>query len=224
MKVDFDKYTEDYNQLLKRETAFFSPNEAYFAEYKVRLARRLVDAQPNRIWEFGCGIGRNLRFICNYFPSAEVFGSDVSAKSLDIARSENPEVYFWDEGNEGLAQTGFDMIFVAGVFHHIPLRERKSTAKELFSRLDSGGVLVMFEHNPYNPVTRHIVNNCPYDEDAVLLNPAEMCTHLEQAGFRIRKYFYTLFFPPSLKLLARLEDRLGWLPLGGQYCVYAVKE
>ena len=35
--------------------------------------------------------------------------------------------------------------------------------KTLFQRLVPGGIIVIFERNPFNPVTRKIVNTCPYD-------------------------------------------------------------
>src|SRR5688572_19042926 len=122
-QVDFDSFTENYNALLREETKFFTSNEAYFAEYKVNITRSIVKGEPKRILEYGCGIGRNLSFLQNQFKSAQIFGSDVSAKSLDIARIENPGMYFWEEGDEGSEQSGFDLIFVAGVFHHIPPHE-----------------------------------------------------------------------------------------------------
>jgi hypothetical protein len=39
-----------------------------------------------------------------------------------------------------------------------------------YSRLKEDGHFIIFEHNPINPVTRHLVKNCPFDADAVLLS------------------------------------------------------
>ena len=220
-KVDFDDYTENYNQLLKEGTSFFSASEEYFARYKVDLVRKQVHTPANRILEYGCGIGRNIPFLQQAFPSAVVMGSDISAASLEIARRDNTGIEFFLE-DENVEQTKlFDVIFVAGVFHHIPVAQRAGVAKTLFNRLSPSGLLFVFEHNPFNPVTRRIVNNCPYDEDAVLLKPSELKRILSVTTLVVERNAYCLFVPPSLSVLAWMENKLGWLPLGGQYWVQA---
>ena len=223
MKVDFDEFTGIYNSLLRQKTKFFVADDTYFARYKVLLTKQMLDREPARILEYGCGIGRNITFLQQYFKTSEICGSDISSKSLDVARTENPEIYFWEEGDVTSERSEFDLIFVAGVFHHIPPGERPGTAKNIYSRLKKGGSVVVFEHNPVNPITRRLVGSCIYDEDAVLLAPREVRHHLEQAGLCVVKHSYTLFFPPSLWMLRWLEGRLGWLPLGGQYWVRAIK-
>lgn len=220
-KVDFDNYTSNYNQLLYQRTRLFSSDEAYFARYKVQILSERIQREPRRVLEFGCGIGRNIPFLCETFRSAEIMGSDISAISLEIARAKNPGIYFWREGDVAAAQRDFDLILVAGVFHHIPTSERVAVARLLFSRLVSDGLVFVFEHNPYNPVTRRIVSNCPYDEDAVLLRPGELKDLLWQGGLQVKERRFSLFFPPWLKLALPLERYLGWLPLGGQYWMLA---
>jgi SAM-dependent methyltransferase len=222
-KVDFDQYAGSYNELLRDQTGFFSEEEAYFARYKVALARELVSGEPRRVLEYGCGIGRNIGFLRQTFPAAEVFGSDISAASLDSARRQNPGVHFWQESAEDPPVGDYELIFVAGVFHHVPPRERDLVAKVLFDRLSPGGQLIVFEHNPYNPVTRRIVRDCPYDADAVLLRPSELRTRLAAAGLGALQTGFSLFVPPRWKTLVAAERYLRWLPLGGQYWVSALK-
>lgn len=221
-KVNFDAYTEDYSRLLREGTSFFSESEAYFARYKVDILRREVSETVTQIFEYGCGIGRNIPFLRDAFPRATIRGSDVSAASLEIARNENPGIDFFLEQASDI-QDRCDVIFVAGVFHHIPVQERGAVMKMLFQRLSPNGTMVVFEHNPFNPITRKIVNRCPYDRDAVLLKPRELKTLLVSAGLQLCNGAYCLFVPPSLSLLLPLEKKLGWLPLGGQYWVKATR-
>lgn len=216
-KVDFDDYTDNYNELLRESVGFFSADEAYFARYKVAIVSKYRKAHPARILEYGCGIGRNIAFLREFFPGAVIEGSDIAAASLDLARRENPGVRFFVEGEHD--PEPYDLIFVAGVFHHIPLGQRPGVMGTIFSRLRPGGEVYVFEHNPYNPVTRRIVNNCPYDADAVLLKPAELKAHLQSAALTVHGGAYCLFVPPKLSALARVENWLGWLPLGGQYWI-----
>lgn len=220
-RVDFDKYTEDYNRLLKERTQFFSSNEEYFARYKVEIVRSRVGRPVRRLLEYGCGIGRNIPFLRKAFPDAEIAGSDISRASLDIAREDNPGLLFFEENDAVPAMTPFDAIFVAGVYHHVPPAQRVAVSKTILQRLAPGGELFVFEHNPYNPVTQRIVSTCPYDEDAVLLKPAELTGLLKGAGMTLERREYCLFIPPSLPALLPLEKHLGWLPLGGQYWVHA---
>lgn len=218
-KVDFDAYTNNYNQLLQQQTSFFSPNEQYFARYKVAIVRKKTTTTVARVLEFGCGIGNNIPFLQQAFPHATITGSDISEASLAIARQNNSGVEF--VADVAALAGGYDLIFIAGVFHHIAVAERAAVADKLFSLLAPGGRLFVFEHNPYNPVTVRIVSNCPYDADAVLLKPSELRRTLTAAALDIEDSAYCLFIPPRLSLLTPLENLLHWLPLGGQYWVQA---
>lgn len=219
--VDFDKFTDNYNQLLNDGTNFFSPSEEYFAQYKVNIVKKKNTFEAKSILEYGCGIGRNISFLANAFPGSTIHGSDISEASLDVARKINPEVYFFNENNESIKDNQYELIFVAGVFHHIPLEIRASAVINLCRRLKTNGNIYIFEHNPFNPVTRRIVDKCPYDADAILLKPAELKTLLQEGGLKVIDQSYCLFIPPKLNFLLPIEDYLQWLPLGGQYWTHA---
>ncbi len=220
--VDFDEYTEDYNRLLQESTRFFSSDESFFARYKVEIVRGQCERPVRRLLEYGCGIGRNIPFLQQAFPGATIVGSDISAASVEVARGASPDVSFFVEGADDPALRGpFDLVFVAGVFHHVPAVARGEVAATLLARLAPGGSVFVFEHNPFNPVTRRIVSECPYDADAVLLKPGELTGILRGAGFAVERRGYCLFVPPRLRWLAGIERALGWLPLGGQYWVRA---
>jgi hypothetical protein len=87
--------------------------------------------------------------------------------------------------------------------------------------LKPGGLMTVFEHNPVNPVTRHIVATCPFDENAVLLASAELKARQTAAGFRGVKVAYTGFFPGALRRLRPLERFMTALPVGAQYYTVA---
>jgi SAM-dependent methyltransferase len=223
-KVDFDEYIENYNSLLSDATNFFSSSEEYFAKYKVSIAKRVVQNNLGNILEYGCGIGRNLPYLREAFPGTSLFGSDIAVASLDLAAKENPEInFFCEDGKVEMAEK-FDLIFVAGVFHHVALAERQEVSKILFDRLRPNGTLIIFEHNPFNPVTCKIVNDCPYDNDALLLKPKELKNLLSNSGFSEVSSYFCLFFPPKFKKFLAYEKILSWLPLGGQYYVQATKK
>jgi SAM-dependent methyltransferase len=221
--VDFDAFADKYDELLREQTGFFTADESYFARYKVDIAREQAHDEPRRVLEFGCGTGRNIAFLRTAFPNAVVMGSDVSARSLDVARKANPGVVFWHESRDEGEREAFDLIFIAGVFHHVPPAERAAVAQRVASRLTPDGVAIVFEHNPYNPLTRRIVSQCPYDEGVVLLTAGELRGHLSRSGLRLGAWGYALFFPPAWRRMLPLERRLRRVPLGGQYWVTAVR-
>ena len=84
-----------------------------------------------------------------------------------------------------------------------------------------GGRLVIFEHNPLNPLTLHVVNNCPFDENARLMLASTLRKRVEAAGWRNVEVRYHVFFPRLLAGLRNLEAGLAMVPLGAQYSVYA---
>ena len=115
----------------------------------------------------------------------------------------------------------FDVIFIACVFHHIPLADRVSVMKSIVDVCSNSGKIIIFEHNPYNPMTRYLVHRCPFDRDAILLTPAELKKIGLAVGIKNIRHHYTLFFPSQLRWLRIFESYLRFLPLGGQYVVEA---
>jgi SAM-dependent methyltransferase len=223
-KIDFDEYADRYDDILKAQLNFFSKDDKYFARYKAGFVRKYLKAQPERILEYGCGTGRNLPFLKEAFPLAEIYGSDISAKSIAIAREQNQFARCCSLDEDFMQSSDyFDLIFVAGVFHHVTPSERAGVLKHIHGLLSKTGSVFIFDHNPYNFVTKKMVRECPFDEDAVLISLRGINELLEKAGFITILKKYTLFVPPSLARLARLEGYLGWLPLGGQYCIQARK-
>lgn len=217
-KIDFDDYSANYDELLYESTKLYAEDSEYFAKYKVDLVRQSIRSPVRRVLEYGCGTGRNIGYLQVAFPEAKIFGTDVSAESLHKARANNPGVEFELEA-PALDMGRFDLIFIASVFHHIPPVERKEVMKSLAARLAPGGSIDVFEHNPFNPVTRKIVGDCPFDADAVLLKPDELRGLFRHAAIRLDHVSYCLFVPPRLSWLIPIEKYLRWLPLGGQYWI-----
>src|SRR5262249_59211928 len=81
----------------------------------------------------------------------------------------------YDEGS-------FDVAFAICVFHHVPPLERPALTAEMARVTRPGGLVAIFEHNPWNPLTRKAVRDCPFDEDAVLLSRPNARRLLDGAG------------------------------------------
>lgn len=221
MKIDFDQYAGQYESLLAAQTNFFEADNSYFARYKIDRLKQLAP-RAGSVLDFGCGIGRSMPYLREAFAGAEIAGCDPSADSLAMARRENPACRFFTP-DELAADARFDVAMASCVFHHIAPAERQEALRYCHSHLKPGGRLVIFEHNPFNPVTRRLVSACPFDADAVLLTMSETMRRMREAQFDIEARAYCLFFPGALAALRPLENYLGWLPLGGQYFVGGVR-
>jgi ubiquinone/menaquinone biosynthesis C-methylase UbiE len=95
---------------------------------------------------------------------------------------------------------------------------------ELYRVIKPNGLLLIFEHNPYNPVTQYIVKNCDIDKDAVLLKPQKMKSLAAMAGFEQVCTRTIISVPPSNSLLKLIDSAFGYLPFGAQYYLTGVKD
>jgi hypothetical protein len=46
IKVEFDEYAENYQEILQEQLGFFDGNEGYFAEYKIEIIKKLRCLEP----------------------------------------------------------------------------------------------------------------------------------------------------------------------------------
>jgi SAM-dependent methyltransferase len=147
----------------------------------------------------------------------------VGAASVERARRENPRVEYAVADVTALPyETGaFDVAFASGLLHHLPPEGRDTALGELRRIVRPGGLVVAFEHNPLNPLTRLAVARCTFDHDALLLGPRELRARLARVGLRPVEERYILFFPRRGRALRRVEDLLRRLPLGAQYYLAA---
>lgn len=85
-RVDFDRSIDDYNELLHERTQFFSPQEDYFARYKVDIVAERVSRPVSAVLEYGCGIGRNIPFLQAAFPGLPLGGQYWVRARQDVSR------------------------------------------------------------------------------------------------------------------------------------------
>jgi SAM-dependent methyltransferase len=226
-KSEFDEYAENYNQILQENLGSLGQDLNQIAEYKIKILSDFLRDPPQTILEFGCGIGRNLPYFIKYFPKARLTGCDISAASLEQAGKTFPEVkFFVSENPQQFSQLAgtYDLCFLAQVLHHIPIENRISWLKVIAEKLNPLGRLVIFEHNPYNPVTRRLVSTCVFDVDASLLSRSNCFKLLSKIGLKVIKSGYTLFTPwRKYYFFEKLDLFLSPIPLGGQYYVIAGK-
>jgi SAM-dependent methyltransferase len=219
MSSEFDPYAHNYSGVLAQALGTRAEDTDRFAAYKIaEVAHVLNGAKVERVLDFGCGVGRSLRFLRHAFPNAALFGFDPSEECVIEASASNPDATLtalWP----AIKDIPFDCVFVANVFHHIPLAQRASELARCGEVLGPGGSLFVFEHNPYNPATRWVFDRCPFDSDAAMIKRTDMIELGQGVGLQVRRKAYTLFLPFQGDGWLTLQRPLSWLPLGAQYYV-----
>jgi len=225
--AEFDRFADAYDEQHRANITITGEVPEYFAEYKIRVVSELAHGlgAVARILDFGSGIGGSIPHFRRYMPQARLTCADVSQRSLDLAEARFPDLVngmLIEHERIPATDASFDMAFSACVFHHIPHREHVHWLRELRRVTRPGGMIVVFEHNPLNPLTVRAVRTCPFDVDARLIRARELAARCHDAGWAHPTVRYHLFFPRTLSLLRPLEHRLRQFPLGAQYSVVAV--
>lgn len=235
--VEFDKYVEGYKDLVNNGITFTGENIEYFIKIRIALMKNKISKKIGikelynknlRILDYGCGLGITEMYLRKSFPNAEIYGVDVSPKSI-VRAEKNVEklglkkVSFQLLDSEKLPfkDEYFDIIYSNGTFHHIDHDKHKGIFRELFRVCRK--YLFVFENNPFNPLMMRLMRNFPPDQDAKVLYPRYLREIFIASNFKVKATNYYIFMPKFLKFLRFTEKYLQWLPLGAQYFVWGKK-
>ena len=216
----FDAYAEEYEKLHAANVAMTGEETSYFSAYKVECLKRASVDLSAPLLDFGCGIGNVTEQLVEAFT--DVHGFEPSALSAAKARARVPKATIHEQ-LEAVPSGHFSTVVVSCVLHHVPPKERSSLLSQVVDRMAPGGRLFIFEHNPFNPLTRRAVATCPFDDDAILLWPSEQRRLLAEAGLSQVGLDYIVFFPRPLAFMRPLEPKLRWLFLGAQTMAFGTK-
>ena len=234
MSAEFDKHAAGYDGGLDnpiKRLIGSSPDDyiAVKARWLLRREKALRGGGLSLL-DYGCGAGDLMRVLVSLGARASFTGCDVSSGMLTEAarrwpggEGAAPTLAAQDGARTPFADSQFDVATVSAVLHHVPLAERPAVYAELGRVLKPGGRLYVFEHNPRNPLVRHVIARTPIDENAILLDANEVQAGLLDSARYEVETDYLMFMPPGIKLLRGVDRALAWLPLGAQYAVAALK-
>lgn len=227
-QAEFDKFADEYRSLHAKNVAITGEDPEFFAAYKVADVASIAAERGltvRRILDFGAGIGGSTAHFRRHFPHSMLASVDVSEKSLAVGAARFPGAALpvrFDGQTLPFADDSFDVAFAACVFHHIDHDHHPRLLSELTRVTRPGGIVVVFEHNPLNPLTVRAVRTCPFDENARLLRAGQLMRTFRRCGLSQPTVRYRLFFPSLLRALRPIESRLTACPLGAQYSVCGV--
>jgi 2-polyprenyl-3-methyl-5-hydroxy-6-metoxy-1,4-benzoquinol methylase len=221
--ASFDAVAANYEQLVTKNVWITGESSDYFAAYKAAyIARRLAPRKGAKILDYGCGVGLLSGHLKRAMGEAQIDGFDVSKESVqriseDLVKQGTFSTTLNRLGN------AYDLVVISNVLHHVKPGDRQELVSEAGSRLTVGGRLVIFEHNPINPLTRWAVSECPFDGDAVLLRASE-AQRCFQGSLRSLWRDYIVFFPRWLACFRAMEPILRGCPFGAQYAAVAERQ
>ncbi len=225
-EAEFDRYVDDYQRLVTEALAVSGETGEYFARQRLtHLAAALarLGHAPGRVLDYGCGSGTTTALLLDVLRAAAVTGVDPSARSLDLARRAHGSRADF-VGLDAFRPAGeFDTAYCSAVFHHVPPPDRPAAAALLHRSLRPGGVLSLWEHNPWSPGARWVMHRCPFDAGCRMVWPATARRMLRDTGFEVLRTEFLFIFPRALRRLRPLERALTRLPLGAQYHVLCRK-
>jgi 2-polyprenyl-3-methyl-5-hydroxy-6-metoxy-1,4-benzoquinol methylase len=214
--VEFDAFASSYQEYLNHSVRISGDTSDYFAAYKAAFIARKIAPSGGKLLDYGCGIGLLAGHLKRRLPNVQIDGFDVSQDCISQIDKNlaQPGVFTSDLKITGRS---YDVIVLSNVLHHVKPEHRGTLILDIRSRLAKNGKLVIFEHNPINPLTRWAVSQCVFDQDAILLTAREMLRCLRAASLRVLTHDYVVFFPRYLAWLRPFEPFLRWCPLGAQY-------
>jgi ubiquinone/menaquinone biosynthesis C-methylase UbiE len=218
----FDAYGRSYRSVVQSSIDFSGLPHSFFMTAKADMLRDLIATRLDgmhklHLLDVGCGVGALHPFLRGMFD--RLTGIDVSAASIAQARRSNPEVEYNVYDGESLpyGNATFDLAAAICVMHHVAPRRWLDFLREMRRVVRRGGIVCVFEHNPFNPLTRLAVARCEFDRDAVLLRAGRMQALMANAGLADIESRYFLMLPWTGRLTWRIEQRFRRVPLGAQY-------
>ena len=231
MKKDeeyFDQYSDKYTSLVNNSVAFTGLGVDFFTKVKAGYIVDFCDVHniasaSSKALDVGCGVGSFHSLLINEFK--ELHGVDVSADSISKASDSHPLVEYKTYSGSRLPYESdtFDVVFTVCVLHHVPTDDWQQFVNEMCRVVKKGGLVLIFEHNPKNPLTMKAVNNCPFDIDAVLLKSNVAMDLMVGAGLGEVKRRYILSIPAANRFLRKVDSLFSSARLGAQYLVSGTK-
>lgn len=226
--TEFDRFAAEYERI---HNATFPPGvkSRDFLVQKAELVSRLAQerfrsSEGLSILDFGCGTGRLLSLLADAPWCKNLAGVDESAASLEEAhrhlQGASKSVCLARTVNDLGSKERYDLVLMFNVLHHVPLGDRGGIIAQVVRRLKAGGRVMIWEHNPFNLLTRLVVALSPLDANAHLLSRHSLERLVQRYGLCREQSRYVNCFPPRwgcLRMVGRIEEFLSAVPLGTQY-------
>ncbi len=171
-----------------------------------------------RILDYGCGTGLlGRRLIDRGF---EVFGTEYSASMFKKALERGVHGALLQDGRIPFESGSFDLVYSVAVFHHLETKAAvRQAIREIVRVTNRGCMIVIWDHNPLNPLWPSFMKRWPQDLGEDRLVPLEefieglRCDRVADVRFWLSGW--TLEFVPAsaMVLMGAVEWLLEHTPL-----------
>ena len=219
--VDFNDAKDRYRQSIEQSIGFAGAGHDHYTRakadaFKRAAAEHFPQLKNPLLLDVGCGHGLIHPYLKDAFS---ITGTDAADEVLELAKQGNPGVSYLPYDGKTLPFAGgaFDLALAICVMHHVPPPEWISFLTEMKRVVKPGGGVFIFEHNPFNPVTRYVVSRSDLDEGVAMLSAPRLQRLMRSVGLNDTRTEHLLFTPFSSRFCAWLDRALKWCPLGAQY-------
>ncbi len=226
--VDFEDFKDHYLEDVRKAVSFIGQDPDFFtqikAEHLIDISRRQLGIAPGlKILDVGCGIGVTDRPLCGDF--GEIHGVDIAPGVIEKAKKNNPTVQYqlYDGMRLPFPDGSFDLVFTICVMQCVPSDQWGNFTGEMRRVLKKGGISIVFEHNPYNPLTRDVVARCAMNRGLPIIKKKAIRGLFTDHEMKIIEERYILFFPWKGNLFRSVEKVMRRIPIGAQYYVVGRK-
>jgi SAM-dependent methyltransferase len=110
-------------------------------------------AEFDRVLDFGCGVGRVLRWLRTVMPHAQFTGADTDAEAIAWVREHYPGVQLVPLAKDGLPPIAvpdgqFDLVLAYSVFTHLDVDYQDAWLSELHRVVSPDGLLLLTISGP----------------------------------------------------------------------------
>ncbi len=227
--AEFDDYAPNYHEKIDHLCRrLVDPSGDYFVRLKcdeiLSIAAKLESNGKDLLAvDVGCGTGDFERILAGRL--GRVIGFDLSPRMLQVAAGQPQGSFFCaDACFIALPDSTADLVFASCIFHHMPGVLMAPALREMRRVCKAGGYVVIFEHNPLNPLTQLVIRTTPLDRSAILFPSWTVRKAIQRAGLLVAVESFILFAPEMIdRRLGPLKRWLSAIPLGGQYMVVGQK-
>ncbi len=166
--------------------------EAYFDEldrkpFDRHLLDRFARYGGGRVCDLGCGPGHVAGYL--RMRGVDVFGVDLSAGMIDVARRLNPMIQFEVGDMRQLDVPSGSLGGIVSLYTIIHLKREAVGVllREMFRVLRPSGKLLLACHRGQGEVHADERFGQPVSMDATLFDPDELQRYLVEAGFRVEE-------------------------------------
>jgi ubiquinone/menaquinone biosynthesis C-methylase UbiE len=234
-RSEFDQYAREYLRELSHPLRdLIDPEGQYFIELKSDILKEIASQYfPHdrniKIVDVGTGLGLFEKFLYPHFDN--IAAIDISFEMLKVAQTLNPlksRTGGYVQGNafQLPLENGYaDLVFMSCVMHHLEEADVQSTLSEIARICSPRGIIIFFEHNPYNPITQLVVRTTPLDRNARLVSYKKLMRSADKSGIHIEEKQFFLYGTRKIdKLIRKNISWLGKVPFGGQYALMGQKD